>query len=439
MRGTSSDSSIGRGAQVWRSPAVIAVTMLLIVVVAVPILLSSERASALPAGFQESTVISGLDDPMAVRFSPDGRVFIGEKSGVIKVYDSVTDPTPDRLRRPQRQRLQLLGPRPDVDRARPAVPHQPVRLRALRLRPRAGLDRPGAALGTPGVYSDNCPTPPGPTADGCVVSGRLSRLRASGNTMTGAEQVLVEDWCQQFQSHSMGGLAFGADGSLYATAGIRRTRDGSTTASSANPLNPCGDPPVPVGGTQTKPTAEGGALRSQDLRTPADPVTLGGSLIRIDPTTGQGRPDNPLASSNDVNARRIVGYGLRNSFRIATRPGTNEVWWGDVGWGAWEEVNRLPAGGAVRNYGWPCYEGNDRQPTWDGQNLNLCEDLYAAGAAAVTAPYFTYQHERRSSRTSSVRTAARRRPASRSTTAAPIRPATTAHCSSPTTAASASG
>jgi len=73
--------------------------------------------------------------------------------------------------------------------------------------------------GTAGATSDPCPTPPGPTDDGCVVSGRLSRLRASGNVMIGAEQVLINDWCQQYPSHSIGALNFGADGMLYASAG----------------------------------------------------------------------------------------------------------------------------------------------------------------------------------------------------------------------------
>ena len=34
--------------------------------------------------------------------------------------------------------------------------------------------------GTPGVLSDPCPNPPGANGDGCVVSGRLSRLRRAG-------------------------------------------------------------------------------------------------------------------------------------------------------------------------------------------------------------------------------------------------------------------
>ena len=40
------------------------------------------------------------------------------------------------------------------------------------------------------------------------------------------------------------------------------------------------------------------------------------------------------------------------------RPGTNEVWAGDVGWSTWEEINRIADRlEPVKNFGWPCYEG----------------------------------------------------------------------------------
>ena len=106
------------------------------------------------------------------------------------------------------------------------------------------------------------------------MSGRLSRLQAAGNVMTGTEQVLVEDWCQQFPSHSMGDLEFGIDGSLYASAGDGASFNFSDYGQNGVPTNPCGDPPVAVGGAQTPPTAQGGSLRSQDLRTTSDPMGL---------------------------------------------------------------------------------------------------------------------------------------------------------------------
>lgn len=52
------------------------------------------------------------------------------------------------------------------------------------------------------------------------------------------------------------------------------------------------------------------------------------------------------------NAQRIVAYGLRNPFRITTRPGTGEIWLGDVGWNTWEEINRIADPTArVTNFG----------------------------------------------------------------------------------------
>src|SRR5690348_1015815 len=50
--------------------------------------------TVLPPGFQQSTAFSGLTQPTAVRFSPDGRVFVAEKSGLIKVFASLTATTP---------------------------------------------------------------------------------------------------------------------------------------------------------------------------------------------------------------------------------------------------------------------------------------------------------------------------------------------------------
>ena len=45
-------------------------------------------------GFQDSVVFTGLLEPTVVQFASDGRVFVAEKSGIIKVYDSLTTTTP---------------------------------------------------------------------------------------------------------------------------------------------------------------------------------------------------------------------------------------------------------------------------------------------------------------------------------------------------------
>ena len=355
---------------------------------------SQSAGAALPPGFQESVAFSGLDHPTALRFSPDGRIFVAEKNGRIKVFDNLADTTPTLFADLSTNVYNfwdrgLLGLALD-----PAFPSQPYVYVLYTYDHELGSSAPAPRWGTPGVLSDPCPTPPGPTADGCLVSGRLSRLQASGNVMVGSEQVLVEDWCQQYPSHSTGSLAFGADGALYASGGDGASFNFADWGQDGSPLNPCGDPPGGVGSVLSPPTAEGGALRSQDLRTAGDPFSLDGAILRVNPATGAGLPDNPLATSTDANARRIVAYGLRNPFRINVRPGTNEVWAGDVGWNTWEEINRLvdPGGAPVENFGWPCYEGQGRQSGYDSANLNVCENLYAQGAGAVTGPYFTYNH-----------------------------------------------
>jgi PKD repeat protein/glucose/arabinose dehydrogenase len=354
----------------------------------------AQAAPTLPSGFQESIVFSGLTNPTAVRFSSDGRIFVAEKRGVIKVFDSLTDTTPS-VFADLNVNVYNFWDRGLLGMAlAPGFPANPYVYVLYTYDHQLGSTASPPRWGTPGVYSDPCPTPPGATDDGCVVSGRLSRLQAAGNVMTGSEQVLVEDWCQQYPSHSIGTVEFGRDGALFASGGDGASFNFADWGQDGNPLNPCGDPPSGVGTALSPPTAEGGALRSQDLRSAGDPVSLDGTVIRVDPATGAGLPDNPLAGNTDANAKRIIAHGFRNPFRFTTRPDTDELWLGDVGWNDWEEINKLTVGQGLKNFGWPCYEGAGRQAGYDGANLSICETLYGS-PGAVTAPYHAYHHSAR--------------------------------------------
>lgn len=340
-----------------------------------------EPARAAPPGFTEQVVFSGLTVPTKLAFASDGRVFVAQKNGVIKVFDNLADPSPTVF----------------ADLSAQVYDYEDLGMIGLALSPTFPADPyvyvsysyDGVIGGPAPTYRDACPV-----VGNCTASARLSRLRADGDVMAGPEQVLLHDWCTQIESHSIGDVGFGPDGALYLGGGEGASASFVDYGQAGSPTNPCGDPPAPVGGAMTPPTAEGGALRAQDIRTPSDPTGLSGTLLRLDPATGAAQPDNPLASDADPNVRRIVAYGLRNPYRWTFRPGTREVWTGDVGWRTWEEIDRIvdPAAGPVRNYGWPCYEGSKRQGGYDAANLNLCETLYGAGPSAVTPPYYAYQH-----------------------------------------------
>jgi hypothetical protein len=58
---------------------------------------SPAAVAAVPTGFTDSAVWSGLTLPTAIAFGPGGKVFVGEKGGIVKVFDSPSDPTPTQV------------------------------------------------------------------------------------------------------------------------------------------------------------------------------------------------------------------------------------------------------------------------------------------------------------------------------------------------------
>jgi glucose/arabinose dehydrogenase len=134
--------------------------------------------------------------------------------------------------------------------------------------------------------------------------------------------VLVVD--QPYSNHNGGHLAFGPDGYLYVGLG-----DGGSG----------GDPED----------------RAQDLE------SMLGKMLRIDPRP-EGRrqyripPDNPFVGEPSARPE-IWAYGLRNPWRYAFDRATGDLWIGDVGQSAREEIDLQPDPSGGHNYGWDGYEG----------------------------------------------------------------------------------
>ena len=157
---------------------------------------------------------------------------------------------------------------------------------------------------------------------GDVVVARY-QVSANPNLADSASAFILLTIAQPFSNHNGGQIAFGADGFLYVAVG-----DGG---SGGDPLD-----------------------RGQNLD------TLLGKLLRIDVNSGSpyGIPDSNPFIGNAGARDEIWAWGLRNPWRFSFDRGTQDLFIGDVGQSAWEEVNHEAAGNAGgRNYGWRRMEG----------------------------------------------------------------------------------
>ncbi|TAH42223.1 MAG: T9SS type A sorting domain-containing protein [Bacteroidetes bacterium] len=182
---------------------------------------------------------------------------------------------------------------------------------------------------------------------------RISRFKVtpldSNIANDSSEEILLEIW-QPYSNHNGGHLAFGADGYLYIGTG-----DGG---SGGDPENRSQNPD---------------SLLGKMLRIEVNPAYPG---YKIPPT-------NPYLCGGSQGRAEIWALGLRNPWRWSFDRCTGDLWIGDVGQGAAEEIDFQPAnapGGL--NYGWRCYEGNS--------TYNL-----AGGCLPMSnyvAPVSTYSH-----------------------------------------------
>ncbi|MEO1005063.1 MAG: PQQ-dependent sugar dehydrogenase, partial [Cyanobacteria bacterium J06638_38] len=315
------------------------------------------------------TIVSGLNQPTAIEWTPTGdRFFVAEKGGVIKVS--------------QNGQLQ-------------STPFIDLSAQVNGTRDRGLLDiavHPEFFDGSPYVYALYTYDPPevfqntglaGADGNGNRAA-RLTRITADASTnfttaVPGSEVVILgtnSTWnnfnafanstnnfneppagiladgsnLQDFlaadsESHTIGSVEFGPDGALYVSNG-----DGT----SYNQVDPR-------------------TVRVQDID------NLSGKILRIDPITGDGLADNPFYNGDpDANRSKVYQLGLRNPFRITVDPRNGDVYVGDVGWTQWEEIN---SAGAGANFGWPYYEGGSGNSLRTGgyQNLPEAQAFYNSG------------------------------------------------------------
>jgi glucose/arabinose dehydrogenase len=292
-----------------------------------------ETATSAP-GFTDEVVLDGLQEPLGVAFARDGRVFVAEKRGRVLEFASLASG--------RRRVFADLGRRVFTNGDRglfglaldPAFPARPYVYVLYTFDGPVGASKPLNRGRCEGLLEGQCP-----------VSGRVSRLERGGR-----ERVLLTGWCQQYPSHGVGDLVFGPDGLLYASGGEGASYDRVDTGAAGNV---CGDPP-----------GEGGALRAQDAGTDGDALGVSGAVVRVEPASGR---------------RELVAYGLRNPFRMAFRPGGRDLWIGDVGSTRSDELDAVE--GELRNFGWPCYEGERPLRSYDEANVPICERLYQSGSA----------------------------------------------------------
>jgi glucose/arabinose dehydrogenase len=177
---------------------------------------------------------------------------------------------------------------------------------------------------------------------------RVVEYHAGGSTPVRRRELLFVD--QPYANHNGGQLAFGPDGRLYVGMG-----DGG---SGGDPEN-----------------------RAQNLDEKL------GKLLSLDA--------DPDVREKDWT---IEGYGLRNPWRFSFDRETGDLWIGDVGQGAWEEIDHTARESpGPENYGWDVYEGThgyeDKDPNPAGHLVLPVYEYSHHDGCSVTGGY-VYRGER---------------------------------------------
>jgi len=159
---------------------------------------------------------------------------------------------------------------------------------------------------------------------------------------------------QDFGNHNGGHIAFGPDGYLYIGMG-----DGGS------------------GGDPNNRAQSNNSLLGKMLR------------IDIDSASPYAIPaDNPVNSDpNYTNIPEAWAKGLRNPWKFSFDTETGDLWIGDVGQNAREEINVVSSGtGAGMNFGWRCYEGDETYDTGGCSGIGTYE--FPVSDYSHGSPYF---------------------------------------------------
>lgn len=317
-------------------------------------------AFALPTGFSDLKVapLEVFNQPVAMDFAADGRIFVAEKAGRIWILEPDPNPTDARVDYIKRT-PEFLNIGPDVlgsaDRG----------LLSFVLDP--------DFLNNGHIYVGYVvETDPGNPDSYQFSYSRIERFTASAADSNVADPatrltLVGETWptavTSAHLSHSTGTLVFGDDGSLLYSHGDGAHYDGAADAGGR-------DPGQFLPG-RSEIDEDIGAFRSQYRG------SLSGKVLRIDSATGDALPSNPHYNALEPRSdeSRIWAEGLRNPYRMGIVRGSGStdpaagnpgrLYISDVGWVRREEINRCDGG---ENFGWPCYEGIEYQAAYQALN-----------------------------------------------------------------------
>lgn len=267
---------------------------------------SDEKTSAalVPPAIVLQPVASGLSRPLYVTNTGDSRLFIVQQDGQVRIsQNGALLPTPFLN---ITSITSCCGERGLIGLA--FHPNYPATNFVF-----AHFTSNGATLpdGTPAALGDNV----------------IMRFTASGNVADPASGKTLLVIPQPFSNHNGGSIEFGPDNFLYIGKG-----DGGSGNDPGN--------------------------RAQNIN------LLLGKILRIDVDQNVNTPPyygipagNPFV--NAPGADEVFLVGLRNPFRFSFDRANGDLWIGDVGQNAREEINQLPINAAApgRNLGWRIYEG----------------------------------------------------------------------------------